>query len=108
MNITESNKLIAEFMGMKKHHNDNSMMVKITSQGNEVVLIDTLQYHSSWDWLMPVVEKIQKLYQECMYHNNQIYKDYYYKVLDKGISTTREIIYKSVVEFIKEYNELNN
>lgn len=60
---------------------------------------DELEYHSSWDWLMPVVRKInesgypmcgtllaQKVYQSC------------------GIAQV-ELVYKSVVEFIKWYNE---
>jgi hypothetical protein len=57
----ESNRLIAEFMGMNVHHNDKSMMVRKTLQGNEVLYIDKLEYHKSWDWLMPVIEKIESL-----------------------------------------------
>ena len=40
------NKLIAEFMGVGKLHEAQS-----SNQWN--------QYHTSWDWLMPVVEKIE-------------------------------------------------
>ena len=57
---TENNKLIAEFMGMTYGDpNDNSVMIQMTHQGNEVVPIESMKYHSSWDWLMPVVEKIE-------------------------------------------------
>lgn len=47
--IIEGNKLIAEFMGM----------------GEKFLPMDYehengVRYHSSWDWLMPVVEKIEK------------------------------------------------
>ena len=52
--MQENNKLIAKFMGMNIHHNDKSIMVTKTPQGNEVVPIDALQYDSSWDWLIPV------------------------------------------------------
>lgn len=55
--IIEGDKLIAEFMG-----------ISLSKQKMELVwkkgcLIDeaTLSYHSSWDWLMPVVEKIESL-----------------------------------------------
>ena len=40
------NKLIAEFMGVGKLHEAQS-----SNQWN--------QYHTSWDWLMPVVDKIE-------------------------------------------------
>ena len=41
-----NNKLIAEFMGVGKLHEAQS-----SNQWN--------QYHTSWDWLMPVIEKIE-------------------------------------------------
>lgn len=43
----ENNKLIAEFMG-EKFHEDS------WSHGD-------IEYKTSWDWLMPVVEKIESL-----------------------------------------------
>jgi hypothetical protein len=103
MNTTENNKLIAEFMGYKTYKMNGYLNVEY-ADNNHRTIQDT-HYHTSWDWLMPVVEKIQKLYEECMDYNNQMPEDYYYKVLDKGISTPREIIYKAVVEFIKQYNK---
>lgn len=107
MNTTENNKLIAEFMG--EQFTDSSGVV----QGLNYKLIEKkhgegnngFRFHTCWNWLMPVVEKIQKLYEECVDYNNQMPGDYYYKVLDKGISTPREIIYQAVVEFIKWYNQ---
>lgn len=47
--LEDANKLIAEFMGM--------IQGRIV---DEIGYYDTdeLEYHSSWDWLMPVVEKI--------------------------------------------------
>ena len=58
----KDNKLIAEFMGMTYGDpNDDSVMIQMTSQGNEVVPIESMKYHTSWDWLMPVVEKIESL-----------------------------------------------
>lgn len=61
--VIEANKLIAEFMGGKPYR----VMVKSIGMmdayqwGENSYTIDELQYHSSWDWLMPVVEKINKL-----------------------------------------------
>lgn len=59
--IIAGNKLIAEFMGLEK---DGNFWYKPT--GNTEGLMYTnkyskLKYHSSWDWLMPVVEKIEKV-----------------------------------------------
>jgi hypothetical protein len=44
--IIEGNKLIAEFMNHEEDYDEHGVWQK-------------LQYHSSWDWLMPVVEKIK-------------------------------------------------
>jgi hypothetical protein len=57
----KDNKLIAEFMGEK--FTDNSGVV----QGLNYKLIEKkhgkgnngFRFHTSWDWLMPVVEKIE-------------------------------------------------
>ena len=52
------NKLIAEFMGMKPHHQDSSCMTRVDDTGSsEVVPVESMSYHTSWDWLMPVVQK---------------------------------------------------
>ena len=44
--ILEGNKLIAEFLNQKLPSNSD---------------FDIYLYHSSWDWLIPVVEKIESL-----------------------------------------------
>ena len=97
--MEKTNKLIAEFMGMNIHHNDKSMMVKSTSQGNEVVPIDALQYDSSWDWLIPVIEKIQDLFVDDPELDWQLYDDIRYNVpyLDDT--------YNAVLYTIKQYND---
>lgn len=48
LSVEEGNKLIAEFMGMEE--------VMSTAKWKQYGL-----YHSSWDWLMPVIEKIEYL-----------------------------------------------
>jgi len=55
-----------------------------------------LQYHSSWDWLMPVVNKIED------YLADNVGKvGYFDECLN---SNDLEVRYQAVVEFIKEYN----
>ena len=95
----KDNKIIAEFMGMNYGDpNDNSVMIQMTPQGNEVVPIDSMKYHLSWDWLMPVVE--------TCYHNgaeeNEI-GDITHALLNCDINYT----YKALLQFINEYNKTN-
>lgn len=45
--IIEGNKLIAEFMGLRWNN------IPVSTKGR------LMEYHSSWDWLMLVVEKIE-------------------------------------------------
>ena len=109
--MEKSSKLIAEFMGMTNHHNDKSMMVTKTPQGNEVTPIDSLQYHSSWDWLMPVIEKIEIKGYKFEKKFQRVEKDWQ-SLIVKG----NDILYQEfsknslkssyyvVLSFIKDYN----
>jgi hypothetical protein len=92
----ENNKLIAEFM----NHYEN--------MGNL-----GLQYHSDWNWLMEVVERIENLGFEffivesrcAIAHNTDQSIE---TIIDFEImGNKREAIYNAVVEFIKWYNENN-
>ena len=90
----QNNKLIAEFMGVHEIMHDGYSEYELPS--NEIV--QHLQYHTSWDWLMPVVDKC---YQEHMSKH----------IADAVMTCDIDTTYKVVVEFIKEYNEnerLNN
>jgi len=100
---TENNKLIAEFMGMTYGDpNDNSVMIQMTPQGNEVVPIKSMKYHCSWDWLMPVVREILITIElDSLYYDTEELR---YNILDCDISGA----YKEIVEFIMEYNLKNS
>ncbi len=52
--------------------------------------LDELQYHASWDWLMPVVHKIKGTSAQGIF------------MMEIGLPI--EHVYNAVVEFIKEYN----
>jgi len=89
------NKLIAEFMGLSIkegvcYYTDADDMFPMGIEVEEPYL----PYHTSWDWLMPVIENIDHLQYEPI------------KGIEDALST-RDIgdTYKAVVEFIKKYNK---
>ena len=90
--IDMSNILIAEFMGHHTYESNGYIMISY-SDCNERTLQDT-HYHTSWDWLMLVVQK-------CRQENQLEYFDRVYYALEEcDINVT----YKAVVEFIKNQN----
>ena len=90
----KNNKLIAEFMGydiITEAEKDKFPTVLTTKD---------VKYHSSWDWLMPVVEKIDNLFGE-----NDIVDDMINKVHNAVLQFNRDITYNAVVEFINQLNK---
>ena len=61
---------------------------------------DNLPYDTSWDWLMPVVEKIDNLFGE-----DDIVDDMINKVHNAVLQFNRDITYNAVVEFINQLNK---
>ena len=91
-----NNKLIAEFMGNPTIFNPihDATLYQVKEQSNMTYHIDELEYHTSWDWLMPVVKK-------CRQDNRLEYFDFVYYAIEMcDINVT----YKAVVEFIKNQN----
>ena len=94
----KENKLIAEFMGMTySDPNDNSVMIQMTPQGNEVVPIESMQYHKSWDWLMPVLKKINS---EISPNTRGLWR-----MIINPTEYDIENVYSQAVYFINEYNK---
>ena len=93
----KDNKVIAEFMGIVYPKLDNVIVID-----NVVTKEDELQYHSSWDWLMPVMDKISAIknwsinatfeWLSASEFNIQQESDGFYTIED---------VYLAVVEFIK-------
>jgi hypothetical protein len=90
------NKLIAEWMGMQRtdigwYDNAESLPPHVyTSNGGNTFDEHELQYHTSWDWLMPVVEK-------CLTTGDSNH----YKLNDALLTCNIKEVYAQVVEFIK-------
>ena len=153
--ILEGNKLIAEFMGatistQTLFENDDDLETLIIEKYSRPLFfndtlyslfgwmsyenLDRMCYHSSWDWLMPVVEKIESLgfsvsinngscsvlfldndhyvirvaYNEDGHFINRYLPedyDWYHTVSEKQTITKIEALWVAVIEFIKWYNE---
>ena len=95
----EDNTLIAEFMGLNIDKGVQSDYMEYE-----------LRYHKSWDWLMPVVDKIDEVSDENILfkieHNRAFIEDIenYHVFIDVIANSRLEATYKGVVEFIKQYN----
>ena len=141
---TENNKIIAEFMGVKQDlesgnymlpHYSGKYVVNPLTQGRNydewadrytdenyntgyLLPLEYLQYNTSFDWLMEVVEKIENLTDKNNFvlYDINIYPDGVI-VLDQeehekvsitrgdGFTSKIEMVYNACVEFIKWYNE---
>lgn len=140
MNTTENNILIAEFMGARIEEENNRFIVYNWDNKNYRPLkviqstpfswnetkentLDNIyknlvnpnygswgKFHSSWDWLMPVVEKIEGIgftinITTCtVYINN--FEDSFKQIIGTSDSYSKiEAVYNAVIEFIKFYND---
>lgn len=103
MEIREGNRLIAEFMGVKIGIDQYSWRPGV----HEPLQERHLNYHESWGWIMPVVEKIEELGWGCKIYLNamtipvlQSRKVAYLLSADSKIQG----IYDTVIQFISWYN----
>ena len=102
----KENKLIAEFMGYEEQDMSFRIPKNILKieQENDCpnsqdldcwdVPLKSLQFHTSWDWLMPVVEKIE-----------QVHEGVPQELINLSLFSTIDEAYNAVVEFINEYNK---
>lgn len=116
--ILEGNKLIAEFLGYVYvpytvgHSGGNPGWVlknyKLIDRKTPKLFLGRttkdLLYHTSWDWLMPVVEKIEKTtafvnIKGCLVNISTI--------VEVSAPTKLEAVWLAVVEFIEWYNTQN-
>lgn len=102
-----NNKLIAEFMGNIPIFENEYQMV---THNNMCYGVDELKYHTDWNWLMEVVERIENFGFEffivesrCKIAHNTDHS--IETIIDfEIIGTKLQATYKAVVEFIKWYN----
>ena len=97
----KDNKLIAEFMRHEIVYRLNSNGFMEISD-TELCDVDDLQYHASWDWLMPVAHEI-------LLSRDEQNADWDLTELKYALTTTNmELIYNAVVEFINQLNNNNH
>tara|TARA_R100000329_G_scaffold15189_1_gene15707 strand:- start:68 stop:502 length:435 start_codon:yes stop_codon:yes gene_type:complete len=110
----ENNRLIAEFMGLRTNSYGDYNIDKDVMGFDMIVcsLADT-KFHTSWDWLMPVVEKIEEddeVDVNILLNGTRIFKwrtdtDIVNNVAQISFDKKIEHVYNAVVEFIKEHNK---
>lgn len=116
--FTNGNKLIAEFMGVapkwntwsKKWVYNDGFFCYISNTDREKLLYqmeEHFKYSVSWDWLMPVVEKIEALgydveigSQHVRIHNGQ---DDGFNIDSWNSGSKMEAVFAECVEFAKWY-----
>lgn len=98
MSTTDNNKLIAEFLGYEP--NTNGVYPIFCINEGEGWHLETMKYHSDWNWLMEVIEKILNVSLELDS------MEMYYNITDSIPKIDKA--YNDCVEFIKWYNDENN
>lgn len=127
--ILEGNKLIAEFMEVERFSNTAFIyprcypfVIDDLNKQNKTrrIQVSDTKYHSSWDWLMPVVERIFKMYEWDKFYYNPTMAYFYLSAKikiytgskDNDFGTCGDMEYKyikcdnnplyvAVIEFIK-------
>lgn len=111
--VIEGNTLIARFMELPEHEDtDDNLMFEYIE--DNLWYPKDLKYHSSWAWLMPVVETIDRIgfdvqisrisvkISEILDNENPIVS-----LVCGDISKKIEIVWLAVIEFITWYNSKN-
>ena len=94
----ENNKLIAEFMQLETAFNHKGIKEYYQREYNSGSWYEEyeLKYHTSWDWLRPVVIKTE-----------QVCEGVPQELLNISLYSDINEVYNAVVEFIKRYNKQN-
>ncbi len=120
--ILEGNKLIAEFMGYRVFHKRYPKNHGIGAPEKEFkdCIVEKTKYHSSWDWSILVVDRINgmgKAFNLAMFKNyisltvekfeNKFYKDFSFSHAEYITSeqTGKEAMFKLLVKFIEWHNQ---
>lgn len=116
MDIIKGNKAIHEFMGWKwfdkRFPRNHGIGAPEVFEGTNDIIIQKAKYHSSWDLLMPVVEKIESggNYQveidlfSCYIMETKSLIDNSEILIESHEGKKIDAVWQAVVEFIKKHN----
>jgi len=131
-NILENNRLIAEFMGLKKDNPNTNWFYN--AESGKYFKENELEYHQNWNWLIEVAEKIKKLgyfiewhflHEEAYIMTSHETRNIIAKVSSipnksaskpptaqnpayvSEFNNPKEVLYNLVLRFIKYYNNQN-
>jgi hypothetical protein len=123
-----TNTIIAEFMAIESFKCDGELLYKFKKHPCQYIdnpltaSIEDLFYHSRWDWIMPVIDKIEDIrqigtqgYVDISPFNIETYcsgsvqsnrNEFSYQLNGRHFSGKEKLnaVYKCVVEFIEYYN----
>lgn len=103
------NELIAEFMVYERskecwEKGEHAYTMKLSEVFNKWVIPSKMKFDTSWDWLMPVVEKIHGM-QDKLLDGGFVGIDPIRNFFTLYITAPLPKVYKAVVEIIKFINE---
>ena len=119
---TENNKLIAEFMGVfdkilstRNIYSWSDAPFFYTTEDSKEKVMENIakysKYHSDWNWLMEVVEKIESLgFDFAIYTGSSVSiintdNTPFKEVVSEGCKNKKEAVYNACLQFIKWYNK---
>lgn len=104
----DGNKLIVEFMGytIKNANEWYNYEQAWLPDGKTHYPTELLKFHKSWDWLMPVVNKIRSLYNSAEIDICYYAEDIISKIAEGCVEANFLQVYESVIEFIIHYNKI--
>ena len=109
--VIEGNKIIIESPFASDVH--KVWLKEVKKAGDDFYktnLLPKLKYHSDWNWLMPVVEKINslKIYDAIIWRNDCHINDETEILIETSRRAGEElvhVVFRAVVEFITWYNK---
>ena len=110
MTTIDNERMIAEFMQLQKlnsvyYKHPNIAKNSIAIYPMQVHFTD-LQYHNSWDWLMPVLRKIRKItLKEMSFNEYEIWREDF--GLINPFNDSFDDCFEYVVKFINWFNNKN-
>lgn len=111
--IIEGDKLIAVFANEDQKIDQRSFWITVPGKEMKHWVNDRdLKYHSSWDWLMPIVEKIERDYEMTFHISGKLVSvlsndGIGYEWNGSNIEYSKILsVWYSVVDFIKWYNKI--